>query len=83
VRFFLAGTLAVFLAGCAQLKQQYVRTDGSPIDNAQQQSALAQCKGEAALATANVTPENDPFHQRETTVVNACMARNGYIRSQQ
>lgn len=73
----------VFLVGCAQLKQQYVRTDGSPVDNAQQQSVLAQCKGEAAVATANVTSGEDPFHRREVTVINACMARNGYIiRSQ-
>ncbi len=83
MRLFLAGTLAVFLAGCALLKpQQYVRTDGGSVDNAQERSVLAQCKGEAALATANLPSVEDPLHQREATVVNACMARNGYIHPQ-
>jgi hypothetical protein len=55
---------------------------GGPVDNAQERSMLAQCKGEAALATAIVQSGDDLFHQKEATAVNACMARNDYIRPQ-
>jgi hypothetical protein len=81
VRIVLAGTLTVFLVGCAQLKQQqYVRTDGAPVDSAQERAVLAQCKGEGVT----VTPQEptDYFHQREAAIINACMARNGYIHPQ-
>jgi len=56
----------------------WVRTDGGPVDKAQGQATLAQCKGEAATAGANV-PSNRL--SLEMKVTEACMARNGYIFS--
>jgi hypothetical protein len=41
------------------------------------QAVLAQCKGEAALSTVNAPAAEDPYHQKETALVNGCMARNG------
>ena len=67
---------SVLLAGCAA---HWVRTDGGPVDNAQGQSTLAQCRGEGATAGAGI----GEWGQRtnvEMKVTEACMARNGYIR---
>ena len=76
MRAFLAiGASAVVLGGCAsQTAKGYVRTDGAPIDLAQEQATLAQCKGEGARG-------GDPgdYGHKERTITIACMARNGYI----
>jgi hypothetical protein len=76
---------AALLAGCAHQQQQYLRTDGAPINRAQEQATLAQCKGEGATAI----PDGEAgFSQqlerdrKERAVINACMARNGYILPQ-
>ena len=73
---------AALLAGCAH-QQQYVRTDGAPVDIAQERSVLAQCKGGAANRDRGVggyEPRQDLLGpEKESAVVNACMARNGYI----
>ena len=83
--------MAVVLAGCAAQRSnalQYTRTDGGHIDPAKQQATLAQCKGEGASAVGNmnIAPSTDPYgieqKRRETAIVNACMARNGYIQAQ-
>jgi hypothetical protein len=72
------GSLSNFLpwAQCeferASRLTNYVRIDGAPADSAQDQATLAQCKDEAA--TSGPT--------REITVLDACMARNGYIHPQ-
>jgi hypothetical protein len=78
VRFrLLAAILALALTGCAsQLKQQYVRTDGTSFDNADMQGALGQCKGE--VANSNLKPNR--IVGSEAAIIDACMARNGYIR---
>ena len=68
--------VAALLAGCAA---HWVRTDGGPVDNAQGQSTLAQCRGEGATAGATI----GEWGQRtnvEMKVTEACMARHGYIR---
>ena len=75
----LAIVAMLLLTGCASTSlSSYIRTDGLPINTAQEQSALAQCKGEAATAGANV-PSNRL--SLEMKVTEACMARNGYIFS--
>jgi hypothetical protein len=84
MRLLVVAVLAACLTGCATAKLQYVRTDGAPVDTAQQQATLAQCKGEGAQAV----PTADSFAggldaaRKEANVINACMARNGYIRPQ-
>jgi hypothetical protein len=69
----------------------YARTDGRPVDPAQQRAVLAQCQGEEATAVVDyVTGEGAiPWiagmatrSSKEATVTNACMARNGYIVAQ-
>jgi hypothetical protein len=79
---------AVVLGGCAAQRStlNYTRTDGAPIDAAKQQATLAQCKGEGATAPVQTVPS--PYgvveHARkENTIIDACMARNGYIQAQQ
>jgi uncharacterized protein YceK len=77
--------IAVVLGGCAA-HLNYTRTDGGPVDAASQQATLAQCKGEGASAPAQTVPS--PYgvveHARkENTIIDACMARNGYIQAQQ
>ena len=72
----VAVAASVLLAGCAA---HWVRTDGGPVDNAQGQSTLAQCRGEGATAGATI----GEWGQRtnvEMKVTEACMARHGYIR---
>jgi hypothetical protein len=74
--FTLSLVLAsALLAGC--VTNDYVRTDGGQINTAQERAMLAQCKGEGATAA----PAADPYHNLDRTVTEACMARNGYIRS--
>jgi hypothetical protein len=74
---------AVVLAGCASQLSKYVQTDGAPVDAAQEQATLAQCKSEAATT---VTGNTGAFflneYRKENTVISGCMARNGYIQAQ-
>jgi hypothetical protein len=86
MRAFLIA-MAIALGGCSSHSSAYTRTDGVPIDPLHQQSTLAQCKGEGATATVQVNP-GGPYgvverERKEAAVVNACMARNGYIQAQQ
>jgi hypothetical protein len=86
--------LSVFLTGCASqaagpvASSNYVRTDGRPADALEIRSVLAQCQGEGARGVADyVTGEGAvPWvagmvtrSSKETTITNACMARNGYV----
>jgi hypothetical protein len=88
VRTFLIA-MALVLGGCAAQymnASMYTRTDGAPVDAAKQQATLAQCKGEGATAV-QVNP-GGPIGvvegaRKEAAVVNACMARNGYIQAKQ
>jgi hypothetical protein len=77
----LAIVAMLLLTGCASTSlSSYIRTDGLPINTAQEQSALAQCKGEAAMAS-----DGDPLRRawrKEDAVIAACMARAGYIQPQ-
>ena len=81
--------MAIALAGCAAQRlnaSTYTRTDGKPVDPAQQQAVFAQCKGEGA--TAGVQFIGGAYgvverERKEADVVNACMARNGYIQAKQ
>ena len=64
-----------------------MRTDGVPVDPLHEQATLAQCKGEGATVAVQVSP-GGPMGvvegaRKEAAVVNACMARNGYIQAQQ
>ena len=86
MRAFLIA-MALVLSGCASHSSGYARTDGVPVDPLHQQATLAQCKGEGATATVQVNP-GGPYGvvegaRKEAAVVNACMARNGYIQAQQ
>ena len=81
--FLIASALA--LGGCSSHSGGYARTDGVPVDPLHQQTTLAQCKGEGASAGVQT---GGPIgvverERREAAVVNACMARNGYIQAQQ
>jgi len=76
--------VAIALGGCAAQRlntSMYTRTDGKPVDPAQQQAVLAQCKGEAVSAPTD--PQCFDCGQKERTIIAACMARNGYIQAQQ
>ena len=80
-----AGALA--LSGCSSYRSAYTRTDGVPVDPLHQQATLAQCKGEGATVAVQVSP-GGPMGvvegaRKEAAVVNACMARNGYIQAKQ
>jgi hypothetical protein len=84
VRAFLIA-LAIALSACASNNSGYTRTDGVPVDPMHQQATLAQCKGEGATASVQTTRGAYGAVDRarkEADVVNACMARNGYIRAQ-
>jgi uncharacterized protein YceK len=78
VRLFSATLVLVLLSGCASQLSKYVRTDGAPVNAAQEQAAMAQCKGEAATT---VTGSGLSELRKEDTVINACMARNGYVQA--
>jgi hypothetical protein len=43
-----AAFAAAGLCGCASQLAHYVRTDGAPVNEAQERATLAQCKGEAS-----------------------------------
>jgi hypothetical protein len=77
-RISLAVLCTLAVGGCASRLSDYVRTDGGPVDAAQEKATLAQCKGEGARAVAQ---PDDPYGRREREIVNACMARNGYIQA--
>ena len=83
--FLIASALA--LGACSSHSGGYARTDGVPVDPLHQQAVLAQCKGEGATAAVKFNP-GGPMGvvegaRKEADVVNACMARNGYIQAKQ
>ena len=82
-RLLMPAMLAVVLAGCAS-QMKYVRTDGAPVDPAYQRAMLAQCKGEGATAVPSPNGAVDALDaaRKEANIINACMARNGYILAQ-
>ena len=86
MRAFLIA-MAIVLGGCAaQRSTQYTRTDGAPVDAAKQQATLAQCKGEGVSGpglTDGTVYGAVAQAQKESTLVDACMARNGYIQAKQ
>ena len=76
--------MALALGGCAAQRlnaSMYTRIDGVPVDAAKQQAALAQCKGEAV--SAPLDPQGVDWGRKEKIIIDACMARNGYIQAQQ
>jgi hypothetical protein len=80
--------MAIALGGCAATRSNlnYTRADNRAVDAAQEQATLAQCKGEAANAAVQSTGGAIGVVERarkETTLVDACMARNGYIQAPQ
>jgi hypothetical protein len=81
--FLIASALA--LGACASHSSAYTRTDGVPVDPLHQQATLAQCKGEGAAAVQSTGGAYEALDRarKEAAVVNACMARNGYIQAQQ
>jgi len=92
MRIFQIMTVSCFvLSGCASqatTASSYVRTDGRPIDELQARAALAQCQGEGATAVVDYVPGDGVIpwatgvasrSSKETAVINACMARNGYV----
>ena len=85
MRVFLIAMVSA-LAGCASYSGAYTRTDGVPVDPLHQQATLTQCKGEAVTAPVQSTGGAYGALDRagkEADVVDACMARNGYIHAQQ
>ena len=83
VRAFLIA-MAIVLGGCAAQRlnvSMYARTDGAPVDAAKQQAALAHCKGEAVRAPLD--PQGVDWGRKEKIIIDACMARSGYIQAQQ
>ena len=80
--------IAIALGGCAATKStlNYARTDGAPVDAAKEEAVLTQCKGEGATTPVQSTGGASGMidrAQKEAAVVDACMARNGYIHAQQ
>jgi len=86
VRAFLIA-MALVLGGCSTHSSGYTRTDGVSVDPVHEQATLAQCKGEGATAPVQSTP-GSPYgvverERKEAAVVDACMARNGYVQAKQ
>jgi hypothetical protein len=93
MRIIAIVALAAALVGCATsagpvASPGYVRTDGNAVDALQLRAVMAQCQGEAARGVTDyVTGEGAvPWvagmvtrSSKETTIKNACMARNGYV----
>jgi hypothetical protein len=77
---------AAALTGCASqlANSSYVRTDGAAVNAAQEQATLAQCKAEGVTTVPSEGPDQYPWNRArdEATIINACMARNGYIKPQ-
>jgi hypothetical protein len=79
----------LLIAGCATQSPQYLRVDGQTADAAQLRAAYAQCKAQgAAVASYDINIPTGPIPwlasmttspSRQSTVIDACMARNGYI----
>ena len=83
MRAFLIA-MALALGGCAAQRlnaSMYTRTDGVPVDAAKQQAALVQCRGEAVRAPLD--PQGVDWGRKEKIIIDACMARSGYIQAQQ
>ena len=85
MRAFLIA-IALALGGCSSHSSGYARTDGVSVDPLHEQATLAQCKGEgvsgAALTDGTVYGAVAQAN-KEKTLLDACMARNGYIQAQQ
>jgi len=79
MRAFLIA-MALALAGCASHSSGYMRTDGVSVDPLHEQATLAQCKGEGVTGASH---DPNDWGKTERTLVDACMARNGYIQAQQ
>ena len=76
--------MAIVLGGCAAQRlnaSMYTRIDGVPVDAAKQQAALVQCRGEAVRAPLD--PQGVDWGRKEKIIIDACMARSGYIQAQQ
>ena len=84
--------LILGLAGCASQSfgtaASYVPADGSPVDLIQMKAVLAQCQSEGAIYVKDHPSDEGPFpwlagmvsrSSKEDAVINACMARNGYL----
>ena len=87
MRAFLIA-MALVLGGCAAQRSSAscTRTDGAPVDPAKEQATLAQCKGEGvsgAGLTDGTVYGAAAQARKEATIIDACMARNGYIQAQQ
>jgi hypothetical protein len=85
MRAFLIA-MALTLGACSSHSSEYARTDGVSVDRVHEQATLAQCKGEAATAPGQTVPS--PYgvverERKENTIIDACMARNGYIQAPQ
>jgi len=85
--FLITMAGALVLGGCSSHSGGYTRTDGVAVDPLHQQATLAQCKSEGATAGVQVNT-GGPIgmverERKETAIVNACMARNGYIQTPQ
>jgi hypothetical protein len=95
-RRLLQAAIPILLTSCATAagpatSPGYVRTDGHAVDAVQLRAVMAQCQGEAARGVTDyVTGEGAvPWvagmvtrSSKETTLANACMARNGYVAPQ-
>jgi len=80
----IAMAMAIVLGGCAAQRlnaSMYTRIDGVPVDAAKQQAALTQCRGEAVRAPLD--PQGVDWGRKEKIIIDACMARSGYIQAQQ
>jgi hypothetical protein len=81
--------LLLGLTGCASQSRSdayvhYIRADGQPVDTGHVRMILAQCQGEGARGApaTNVGYAFSGWISRphtQGTLINACMARNGYL----
>jgi hypothetical protein len=88
-KLLILGTVGLALAGCASAGSRgYIRADGRPADALQTRAMLAQCKGEGATAVVDYVGGEGAIpwavglgsrSAKESAVVDACMARNGYV----
>src|SRR5215467_9577696 len=89
---YLAFAGVLLLSGCVTNGQGYVRASGRTNPN-HLQLTLAQCQGESASVPQSFYVEGAGWAglagnlvaraAQDQTVISACMARNGYVMSQQ
>lgn len=74
-RIFMIVVPLMVLAACASSEKKWVRSE-APITPAD--SDMAQCKFQAASATASMASDSSARRREEASLINSCMQAKGY-----